>query len=309
MNPAMHMISLEVSQALAEARAVVALESSVIAQGLPWPENLETARAVEAAVRQAGAVPATIAVSGGRIRVGLAEPEMERLARSGSFTKASRRDLAAAAARGLDAATTVSATLWIARRHGIIVMSTGGLGGIHREAAKSFDVSTDLDELARSDGALVVCSGIKSILDTAATLEALETRGVAVVGYGTNILPEFTTVSSGLPLEVRVDHPEEAAALVRAHRALGLPGAVVLAQPVPGNVALDRHEMETALNAALEDARLHSVTGKALTPFLLEFLRHATSGRSLRANRALLVSNAQLAGSVAALAAGSRSEA
>jgi pseudouridine-5'-phosphate glycosidase len=295
----MQIIAPEVSQALAEGRPVVALESTLVSHGLPWPENLETATAVEAAVRDAGATPATIAVMGGRIRLGLSAAEREQLARSGSFVKASRRDLGSAVARGLNAATTVSATLWIARTRGIAVLATGGLGGVHRDASTSFDISNDLDELARADGTAVVCSGVKSILDMAATLDALETRGVAVVGYRTDTLPAFTTASSGLPLDSRVDGPEEAAALVRAHRALGLPGAVVLAQPVPEHVALDRAEMESALEAALAEARARGVAGKAVTPFLLDRLRFATEGRSLLANRALVVANARLAGEVA----------
>jgi pseudouridine-5'-phosphate glycosidase len=294
-----------VAEALAAGRAVVALESTLIAHGLPWPENLETAREAESAVRRAGAVPATVAVLGGVIRVGLSAGEVEQVARAGRFVKASRGDLAAAVARGLDAATTVSATLWVARRHGVGVMATGGLGGVHRGAATTFDVSTDLDELARADGALVVCSGFKSILDLPATLDALETRGVPVVGYRTGELPAFTTVSSGLPLEVRVDDPAGAAAVVRTHRALGIPGAVVLAQPVPESEALDRDAMEAALAAALDEARAQGVTGKAVTPFLLDRVRRATGGRSLRANRALVVNNAGLAGEVAVILAGS----
>jgi pseudouridine-5'-phosphate glycosidase len=291
----------EVAEALALGKPVVALESTLIAQGLPWPENLETACASESAVRAAGVVPATIAVLGGVPRVGLTGAEIERMARTpGSFLKASRRDLAAAVAGGRDAATTVSATLFLARAVGIFVMATGGLGGVHRGAAESFDVSTDLDALARADGALVVCSGVKSILDVAATLEALETRGVAVVGYRTGDFPAFTTRSSGLALDTRVETPAEAARLVDAHRALGLPGAVVLAQPVPEDVALDRDLMERSLAAALGEARSLGVMGKAVTPFLLDRLRAATGGRSLAANVALIVANAGLAGEVAA---------
>jgi pseudouridylate synthase len=297
-------VAPEVVAARAEGRGVVALESTLIAQGLPWPDNLETARAAEAAVRAAGSVPATIAVVGGVIRIGLSDAELEQVARSGRFFKASRRDLSAAVARGWDAATTVSATLWVARRNGLGVMATGGLGGVHRDAATTFDISTDLDELARADGRLVVCSGFKSILDVAATLDALETRGVPVVGYRTGALPAFTTVSSGLVLETRVETPEEVAALVRAHRALSLPGAVVLAQPVPESEALDRGALEAALAAALDEARARGVSGKAVTPFLLDQLRQATAGRSLRANRALIIANARLAGAAATALAG-----
>jgi pseudouridine-5'-phosphate glycosidase len=292
-------LSAEVAAALEQRRAVVALESTLIAQGLPWPENLETAREAELAVRNSGAVPATIAVTGGRIRVGLPGAELERIARSGQFAKASRRDLSFAAAQRADAATTVSATLWVARRAGIRVMATGGLGGVHRGASTTFDISTDLDELARADGMLVVCSGFKSILDIPATLELLETHGVPVVGYRTNELPAFTTVSSGLPLSARVDTAAEVAGLVQAHAALGLPGAIVLAQSVPAAVGLDRATMESALERALADAQSRSIAGKEVTPFLLDAIRQATEGRSLRANRALIVANAGLAGEAA----------
>jgi pseudouridine-5'-phosphate glycosidase len=292
-------IADEVREALSEGRGVVTLESTLIAQGLPWPENIETAHQAEEAVRTAGAVPATIAVVGGRFHIGLAAEELERVAHLGSFVKASRRDLAVAVARGLDVATTVSATLWIARQAGLFVMATGGLGGVHRDAAVTFDISTDLDELARADGMLVVCSGFKSILDLPATLDALETRGVPIAGYRTDELPAFTTRSSGLPLETRVDSPAEAATLVRAHQAIGLPGAVVLAQPVPEADALDRETMETALADATAEARREHIAGKALTPFLLDRIRRATGGRSLRANRSLIVANARLAGEVA----------
>lgn len=282
--------------------ARVALESTLIAHGLPRPDNLETARDSEAAVREAGAEPTTIAVLGGAIRVGLDAGELERLARApaGSVLKAGRRDLAWAVARGIDAATTVGATLWIARQHGLDVMATGGLGGVHRGAGRTFDVSADLDELARADGALVVCSGVKSILDVPATLEVLETRGVLVVGYGTDEFPAFTALSSGLPVEARVDTPAEAAELVRAHRKLGLPGAVVLAQPPPTGLALGREEMEAALGEALRRAEERGIAGKAITPFLLDAVREATGGRSLAANKALIVANARLAGEVAA---------
>jgi pseudouridylate synthase len=307
MSAPMLMISPEVSQALASGAAVVAMESSLIAQGLPWPENLETALEAQAAVRSAGATPATIAALGGRIRVGLTDEELGHVASAGTFQKASRRDLAAAVSRGVDAATTVSSTLWIARGQGIQVLATGGLGGVHREAATTFDVSNDLDELARADGALVVCSGVKSVLDLPATLDALETRGVVVAGYRTDTLPGFLTVSSGLPLELRVDTPGDAAAIMCAHRALGLPGSIVLAQPVPALSAIDHDDMGTALAEALEAANASGVRGKAVTPFLLEKIRVATEGRSLLANRALIIANARLAGEVAVALVGKAS--
>jgi pseudouridylate synthase len=308
MKPAMHVILPEVVEAIADGRAVVALESTLIAHGLPWPDNLETARLSESAIREVGAIPATIAVIGGVVRVGLTDEELEELARSDHFLKASRRDLSNAVARGLDAATTVSATLWIARQAGLGMLATGGLGGVHRGASTTFDVSTDLDELARADGMAVVCSGVKSILDVPATLDALETRGVAVVGYRTETFPAFTTSSSGLAIEARVEEPEEAARLVRAHRELGLPGAVVIAQPVPEPDALDREVMEAGLAEGLELARARGIGGKAITPFLLDHLRKSTGGLSLRANRSLIVANAKLAGQVAEALAGPRSE-
>jgi pseudouridine-5'-phosphate glycosidase len=299
-------VAPEIHEALRAGLGVVALESTLIAHGLPWPENLETARAAEATVRTSGGLPATVAVLGGEARIGLSGAELERVARwagepgSSRFLKASRRDLSWVVAHGLDAATTASATLWLARRAGIGVMATGGLGGVHRGAGESFDVSADLDALAAADGALVVCSGVKSILDIAATLELLETRGVAVVGYGTSEFPGFTSTSSGLPLEARVDSVPEAVAIVQAHRALGLPGALILAQPVPGAAALDRAAMEAVLAEALAEARALGVVGKAVTPFLLDRIRTATGGQSLRANIALVVSNAGLAGAIAA---------
>jgi pseudouridine-5'-phosphate glycosidase len=300
----MHVILPVVIEALESGRGVVALESTLIAHGLPWPDNLETARLAESAIRESGAVPATIAVIGGVVRVGLRDEELEQLARSDRFLKASRRDLSIAVARALDAATTVSATLWVAREAGLGVLATGGLGGVHRGASTTFDVSTDLDELARADGMAVVCSGVKSILDVPATLDALETRGVAIVGYGTDSFPAFTTGSSGLPLEARVNDPEEAARLVQAHRKLGLPGAVVIAQPVPEPDALDREVMEAGLAEGIELARARGIAGKAITPFLLDHLRKSTGGLSLRANRSLIVANARLAGYLASALAG-----
>jgi pseudouridine-5'-phosphate glycosidase len=298
-------VAAEVAAAQDGGQAVVALESTLIAHGLPWPANLDAARAAEAEVRRAGAIPATIAVLGGVIKVGLGDAELEVIARSamapasGRFQKASRRDLAVAVAGRRDAATTVSATLWVARTHAIGVLATGGLGGVHRGAAEHFDVSTDLDELARGDGMLVVCAGFKSILDLPATLEALETRGVPLVAYQTGALPGFTTCTSGLPLEVRADSPAEAATIVRAHRELGLPGAVVLAQPVPAAAALDPEIMETALTAAIAGAEARGIKGKAVTPYLLEQIQSATAGRSVDANLALIVANARLAAETA----------
>ena len=292
-------VSPEVSQALLEAQGVVALESSLITHGLPWPVNLETAQASEAVVRESGAIPATVAVLGGVIHVGLLNEEIEYLARSSHFRKASRRDLAACIASGHDAATTVSATLWVARASGVGIFATGGLGGVHRGASTTFDISNDVDELGRSDGSVVICSGVKSILDIPATLEALETRGVSVIGYRTNQFPAFTSGSSGLSIDDRVDSPEAAARLVQAHRSLKLPGALIIAQAVEEAIAIEAGLMDNAIEQALRSAELAGIQGKAVTPFLLDQIRQVTGGQSLNANRSLIVANARLAGLLA----------
>ncbi len=278
----------------------VALESTLIAHGLPWPDNFETARASEAAVRAAGAEPFTMAVLDGAIRVGLNPSELEFFAQTGAgnIIKAGRRDLAAAIAQKRHAALTVSGTLFAARGAGLNIMATGGLGGVHRGNA-TFDISNDLHELARADGMVVVCSGVKSILDIAATLEVLETWGVTVVGYGTDEFPAFTTVSSGLPIDTRIDGPDEAADLILAHRRLNLPGAIVIAQPPPDDLALPREEVERAIGDAIRHAEVRGISGKAITPFLLESIRKSTEGRSLIVNKALIVRNAGLAGAIA----------
>ena len=311
-----------VQDAITHGGPIVVLESTAIAQGLPWPDNLETAQGMEEAIRARGAIAATIAIFEGVARIGLSAAELEQLAWSAApasaddladestlrkssphrrFDKANRRDLGAAIAQRRFASTTVSATLWLARRFGFkpCIMATGGLGGVHRDAAQSFDVSTDVDELARADGSMLVCSGFKSILDLAATLEALETRGVAIAGYRTTELPAFLSVASDLPLEHRVETPAEAADLLRAHRLLELPGALVLANPVPEPDALSRESLDSALETAFLEARRRKVTGKGITPFLLDSIRQQTEGRSLRANKSLLVANAGLAAQVA----------
>jgi pseudouridine-5'-phosphate glycosidase len=297
----------EVMEALRHGRPVVALESTLIAHGLPWPVNRETAHAAEEAVRAVGAVPATIAVLRGRPTVGLDAAEIEALAESvrepggTPVRKASRRDLAAAVAAGATAATTVAATLWLAHRAGIRVFATGGIGGVHpvspHEPGSAFDVSADLTELARTPVA-VVCAGAKSILDLAATLEVLETNGVPVVGYGTDEFPAFYLTSSGLPVSARVDTPGQAAALLQAHWELGGAG-VVLAQPLPAGDALEPAVFAPALAAAERDAVRQGVRGPARTPFLLARLAELTGGRTLRANQALIVANAHRAAEVA----------
>ena len=289
-----------VAEALAAFRPVVALESTVLAHGLPRPRNLEVGLAMEAAVASAGAVPATVGVVAGTPRVGLDRAELERLAMADGVLKVSTRDLAVPVARAGDGATTVAATMWLAVRAGVRVFATGGIGGVHR--GEDRDVSADLTELGRTP-MLVVCAGAKSVLDLPATREALETAGVLVVGYGTDELPAFYSARSGIPVDARVDDPAEAAALWRAHRNLGLPGAMLLCVPPPAERALDADEVEGAIASALQAARREGVRGKEVTPFLLRAVGEATGGRSLEANVALLLNNARVAAEVAAATA------
>jgi pseudouridine-5'-phosphate glycosidase len=287
----------EVEAAVRAGRPVVALESTLIAHGLPWPLNLDTAREAEAAVRAEGAVPATVAVWRGRPTVGLRDADLEQLARSKDVLKASRRDLAVAVAQGRDAATTVAATMFLAHLAGIRLFATGGIGGAHRDARQPWDISADLLELSRTPVA-VVCAGAKSILDIPRTLEILETQGVPVVGYGTDEFPAFYMRSSGERVDTRVDSPAEAAALLRAH--WGLRGAgVVLAQPMPEDSSLPPEEFAHALAEVESRAAQVGVHGKELTPFLLARLAEVTAGKTLEVNQALVTANARLAGQVA----------
>jgi pseudouridine-5'-phosphate glycosidase len=281
----------EVAEALREGVPVVALESTLIAHGLPWPHNLETAQAAEAAVRAEGAVPATIAVLSGRPKIGLGGPQIEFLANGLGVAKASRRDLAGTIVRQRDAATTVSATMFLADAVGIRVFATGGIGGVHRDAGRSFDVSADLTELARTP-VTVVCAGAKSILDIPATLEYLETLAVPVLGYGTDTFPAFFLRSSGHPA-TRVDSPEEAAQWIWTHRALGGAG-VLLAQAIDESDALDPVDFARWLSQAEEDAAAEGVHGPALSPFLLKRLAELSGGKTLKANQALVIANARL---------------
>ncbi|HEX2766305.1 MAG TPA: pseudouridine-5'-phosphate glycosidase [Candidatus Limnocylindria bacterium] len=293
------LVSDEIADALAGGRPVVALESSLVAQGLPAPHNLETALASEEAVRAAGAVPATTAIEDGRLVVGVARDLLERLADpERQVAKAASRDLGPLLAARRLASTTVSATMRIAHAAGIGIMATGGIGGVHRGAATSFDVSGDVDELAATPVA-VVCSGAKSILDLPATLELLETRRVPVVGYGTDTLPAFYSTSSGLPINHRVDTPEAAAAAIAAHR--GLPGAAgfLLVQPPPADLAIDAAEVDAWVADALADADARGIRGGAVTPHLLSWLARASAGRTLGVNVALIIANARTAGAVA----------
>ena len=293
------LISDEVRAALDAGQAVVALESSLIAQGLPVPHNLETALAAEAAVRDAGAVPATIALDDGRLVVGAGRELLERLADPERETaKAGSRDLGPLLAARRLASTTVSATMRIAHLSGIAVFATGGIGGVHRGASISFDVSSDIDELAATPVA-VVSSGAKSILDLPATLEMLETRRVPVLGYGVDELPGFYSIGSGLSVPHRVDGPEEAAAAIVAHRALPGAGGLLIVQPPPADLALDAAEVEAWIEAGLRDAAARDVRGGPVTPHLLGFIADASEGRTLSVNIGLIVNNARTAGAIA----------
>ena len=289
-------LSDEVRQALDTERPVVALESTVIAHGLPFPTNLETARHMEDIVRQHGAAAATIAVIDGQLRVGLTGADLEHLATSKRVSKVSRRDLPVVVAQGRDGATTVASTATIAAWAGIEVFATGGIGGVHREP--SFDISNDLPTLASTPVA-VVCSGAKSILNLAATLEWLETAGVPVVGFGTSDFPAFYSRRSGLPVDVRVDNSHEAAAIIRAGRELDLPGGTLIAVPIPAADEIPAEDLEAAIASALAEAHARGIERSASTPFLLRWIARETQGASLKANVALLENNAQVAAQIA----------
>lgn len=284
-------LSPEVAAALAEGRAVVALESTIIAHGMPWPQNLETAREVEDVIRAEGAVPATIAVIGGRIRVGLTGEELQQLAQAPDAMKLSRRDLPYAIATGRLGATTVAATMICAHLAGIAVFVTGGIGGVHRGGHESFDISADLQELARTPVA-VVCAGAKSILDLGLTLEYLETHGVPVLSIGQDNFAAFFTPDSGLKADFRMDSAEEQARFIRAKWALGLSGGVVVSNPVPAAQAMPREEIDAITAQALAEADSQGISGKAITPFLLARIKALTGGRSLATNIALVKHNA-----------------
>lgn len=275
---------------------MVALESTLITHGLPRPKNLEVARAMEAAVREAGAVPATIAVLGGQITVGLTDEQLDYLAGAENVRKCSRRDLPIVVGRGEDGATTVAGTMMAAHMAGIRVFATGGIGGVHR--GHPFDVSADLLELGRTP-VTVVCAGAKAILDLPLTLEVLETEGVPVIGYGTDAFPAFYSRSSGLPIDVRCDTPEGVAAIVRARDALELPGGILVAVPIPPEDELPASEAEGAILHALDEAEAQGISGKEVTPFLLARVAELTGEASLRANVALLLNNARVASGIA----------
>lgn len=292
-------IAPEVAEALRASQPVVALESTIISHGMPYPKNVETAAAVEQTVREVGAVPATIAISGGRLKVGLSKDEIERLGELGSkVIKCSRRDLPFVLARKEDGATTVAATMIIAGMAGIRVFATGGIGGVHRGVEETMDISADLEELARTNVA-VVCAGIKSVLDIGRTLEYLETVGVPVVGYQTDTLPAFYSRSSGFPVDYRVDNAADAAAAMRIKWALGLQGGLVIAVPIPQAHALDGDEIDAVIDEAIAEMQRQGITGKDTTPFLLARIAKRTGGRSLDANIQLVINNARVAAKIA----------
>ncbi len=293
-------ISPEVKKALDEGRPVVALESTIISHGMPYPKNVETALLVEQTIRDNGAVPATIAVIGGRLKAGLSREEIEYLGKTGrGVAKASRRDLPALVARGADGATTVTTTMIIAHMAGIKIFATGGIGGVHRGAETTMDISADLEELAQTP-VMVVCAGAKSILDLGLTLEYLETHGVPVIGYGTEELPAFYTRHSGFSVDYRVDSPEELAAMFSAQRGLDYKGGMLVTNPIPEEYSMDKAVIDKAIDEALAQAKAQGIHGKETTPFLLAKVVELTGGDSLESNIQLVLNNARLAAKTAA---------
>lgn len=293
-------ISPAVQKALDEGRPVLALESTIISHGMPYPQNLETARLCEAEARKDGVEPATVAIIHGKLCAGLTDEELEYLAKAGpKVAKASRRDLPILAARGADGATTVAATMIVAAMAGIRVFATGGIGGVHRGAEVTMDISADLEELARTPVA-VVCAGAKSILDLGLTLEYLETKGVPVLGYRTETLPAFYTDESDFKVDYRMDSPEEIAAAVTAQRDMGYPGGMLITNPIPHQYAMPKDVIDAAINQALAEAKEQGVKGKATTPFLLARVCELTGGESLKSNIKLVLNNVALGAQIAA---------
>ena len=293
-------ISPEVKEALAAGKPVVALESTIISHGMPYPQNVETALNVERIIRENGAVPATIAIIKGRLKAGLTKDEIEYLGRKGyDVTKASRRDLPVLVARGEDGATTVATTMIIAAMAGIRVFATGGIGGVHRGAEVTMDISADLEELAQTP-VMVICAGAKSILDLGLTLEYLETKGVPVIGYGTDELPAFYTRKSGFGVDYRLDTPDEVAAAFRAKLEMGLKGGMLVTNPIPEEYSMDPDVINKAIDEAVAEANARGIKGKQTTPFLLARIKDITGGDSLASNIRLVYNNAQLAARVAA---------
>lgn len=291
-------MSKEVKEAMEEGKPVVALESTIISHGMPYPENIETAKTLENIIREHGAIPATIAIINGRIKIGLSKEELEFMGTSKEILKASRRDLPAVLAKGFSAATTVSATMICANLAGIKVFVTGGIGGVHRGAEQTFDISADLQELANTDVA-VVCAGAKAILDLPRTLEYLETFGVPVVGLKTWEFPAFYTRESGLKVDYKVDDEIEAAKIIKTKWDLGLKGGVLIANPIPEEYALDKAYIDKAIEDALYEAEKRNIKGKEITPFLLDKIKDLTQGKSLKANIELVKNNAHVGAKIA----------
>lgn len=288
----------EVKEALENGKPVVALESTLISHGFPYPENLEVGREMEEIIRGCGVVPATIAIIKGKIKVGLTRGELEFMATSKDILKASRRDLAVIVAKGLNGATTVAATMMVAERAGIKVFATGGIGGVHRGAEKTFDISADLQELAQTAVA-VVCSGAKSILDLPLTLEYLETMGVPVIGFGSEELPAFYCRESGLKVDYVVNDEKEAAGIIRVMQDLGLGGGMIITNPIPEEYALSMEYMNEMIEGAVRVAEKEGIKGKKLTPYLLNKVKELTGGKSLKANIELVKDNARVAAKIA----------
>ena len=292
-------IAPEVQKALDEGRPVVALESTIISHGMPYPQNVETALNVEKIIRENGAVPATIAIIGGRLKAGLSESEIDYLGKTGAaVTKASRRDLPILVAEGRDGATTVTTTMIIAHMAGIQVFATGGIGGVHRGAQQTFDISADLEELAHTP-VMVVCAGAKSILDLGLTLEYLETHGVPVIGYGTEELPAFYTRKSGFKVDYRIYTPAELAKAFYVKQDMGLGGGMLVTNPIPEEYSMDHKVIDAAIEQALADAKAQGIHGKETTPFLLARVKDLTGGNSLESNIQLVYNNARLAAKTA----------
>jgi pseudouridine-5'-phosphate glycosidase len=288
-------LSPAVKAAMMAGEPVVALESTIISHGMPYPQNVETALRVEEAIRESGAVPATIAIIGGRLKAGLTADEIEYLGKKGpAVTKASRRDLPVLVARGADGATTVATTMIIAHLAGIRVFATGGIGGVHRGAETTMDISADLEELGRTP-VMVVCAGAKAILDLGLTLEYLETKGVPVIGFGTEELPAFYTRTSGFKVDYRIDTPEELAAAFRAQQEMGLGGGMLVTNPIPEEYSMDPARINAAIDQAVADSRRLGIHGKEVTPYLLARVKELTGGDSLDANIQLVLNNARLA--------------
>jgi pseudouridine-5'-phosphate glycosidase len=288
----------EVDKALKENKPVVALESTIISHGMPYPQNVETALKVEEIIRENGGVPATIGIMDGKIKVGLSREEIEHMAKSKNVAKVSRRDIPFVISKKLDGATTVAGTMIAAGLAGIKVFVTGGIGGVHRGAEKTFDVSADLEELANTDVA-VVCAGAKSILDIGLTLEYLETHGVPVVGFGTEEFPAFYTKRSGFSVDYRVDSPMELAAALKAKWDLNLKGGFVIGNPIPEEYEMDYDTINKAIENALEEAEKLGIKGKETTPFLLSKIKNITSGKSLESNIQLVYNNARVGAKLA----------